>query len=205
MALSAARSPEELLALAQAGDGEALGALLAQYRDYLALLARLQVRQRLQGKVDAQDLVQETFLKAHRHFDQFRGASEREWTAWLRQILATTAANMVRHYLGSKGRDPRLERTLAEAFDHSSRCLEAGLALPHSTPSQQAMRREQSVLLADALARLPDDQREAVILRHLEALGFAEVSARMGRSVESVKKLWARGLAKLRELMRSQT
>jgi RNA polymerase sigma-70 factor, ECF subfamily len=201
--LSPARAPEDLLALAQAGDGEALGQLLAMYRDYLALLARLQVRQRLQGKVDAQDLVQETYLKAHRHFARFRGTTEREWTAWLRQILATSAANLVRHYLGSKGRDPRLERELADAFADSSRCLEGGFALPQSTPSQQAVRREQAVLLAAALARLPEDQREAVILRHLEALTFPEVAEQMGRSVDSVKKLWARGLARLREQMRS--
>jgi RNA polymerase sigma-70 factor, ECF subfamily len=196
-------SPEHLLARAQAGDPDARGRLLAGYHHYLALLARLQVRRRLQGKIDPQDLVQETFLKAHRHFGQFRGTTERQWTAWLRQILATSAANLVRRYLGSRARDPRLERELADAFDESSRCLDAGLALVQSTPSQQASRREQAVLLAEALARLPEDHREAVILRHLEGLTFPEVAERMGRSQDSVKKLWARGLARLRDLMRT--
>ena len=199
---SAALGPEDLLARARAGDRDALGQLLAAYRDYLALLARVQVGRRLRGKVDAQDLVQEACLKAHRHFARFRGRTEREWTAWLRQILATTAANLVRRYLGSRARDPRLERDLADAIDQSSRGLEAGFALPHSTPSQPAARREQAVLRAAALARLPDDHREAVILRHLEGLTFPDVAARMGRSVDSVKKLWARGLARLREQMR---
>ena len=201
--LTVSDSPDRLLALARAGDRDALGRLLALYHNYLGLLARLQVRRRLQGKVDAADLVQETFLKAHRHFATFRGSTEREWTAWLRQILATSSANLVRHYLGSRGRDPRLERELADAFDASSRCLEGGFALPQSTPSQQAARREQAVVLAEALARLPEDHREAVILRHLEGLTFPEVADRMGRSVDSVKKLWARGLARLRDLMRS--
>ena len=200
---SAEPMPEHLLALARAGDRDALGRLLARYRDYLGLLARLQVRRRLQGKVDPVDLVQETFLKAHRHFANFHGTGEREWTAWLRQILVTSAANLVRHFLGSKGRDPRLERELADGFDESSRCLEGGFALAQSTPSQQAARREQAVLLAEALARLPADHREAVILRHLEGLTFPEVADHMGRSVDSVKKLWARGLARLRELMRT--
>ena len=203
-ALSAPGSPDQLLARAQAGDGPALGQLLALYHNYLNLLARLQVRRRLQGKVDPADLVQETFLKAHRHFATFRGATEREWTAWLRQILATSAANLVRHYLGNRGRDPRLEREMVDAFDESSRCLEGGFGLVQSTPSQQAVRREQAVLLAEALARLPEDHREAVILRHLEGLTFPEVADRMGRTVDSVKKLWARGLARLRDLMRSQ-
>jgi len=201
--LVAADAPDRLLTLARAGDRNALGRLLAQYHNYLGLLARLQVSRRLQGKVDPADLVQETFLKAHRHFAAFRGGTEREWTAWLRHIMATSAANLVRHYLGSKGRDPRLERELADAFDASSRCLEAGYALPQSTPSQQASRREQAVLLAEALAGLPEDHREAVILRHLEGLTFPEVADCMGRSVDSVKKLWARGLARLRDLMRT--
>jgi RNA polymerase sigma-70 factor (ECF subfamily) len=204
-ALPVAESLKHLLALAQAGDSSALGRLLAHYQKYLELLARLQLRSRLQGKADPADLVQETFLKAHRHFAEFRGATEREWTAWLRQILATSAANLVRHYLGNRGRDLRLERDLADAFSESSRCMESAFAFPQSTPSQQAAHREQAVLLAEALALLPDDYREAVILRHLECLTFPEVAHRMGRSMDSVKKLWARGLARLRDLMRIQS
>lgn len=200
---SASHMPEDLLKRAQSGDREALGFLLDRYRDYMELLARLRVSRRLQGKVDLQDLVQETFLKAHRSFSQFRGSSEAEWTAWLRQILATSAANQVRRYLGNKSRDPKLERELIDAIDESSRCMERAVAAKQSTPSQRAVRREQAVLLADALALLPADQRETVILRHLEALSFPEVAERMGRTVDSVKKLWARGLARLRVLMRN--
>jgi RNA polymerase sigma-70 factor (ECF subfamily) len=70
--------PEQLLRLARAGDDSARGQLLELYRNYLALLARLQIGRRLQGKVDASDLVQEAFLKAHRHFKQFHGNSEGE-------------------------------------------------------------------------------------------------------------------------------
>ena len=67
-----------------------------------------------------------------------------------------------------------------------------------STPSQQAARREQAVLLADALDRLPQDYREVIILRHLEGLTFPEVARRLDRTLDSVEKLWARGLARLR-------
>ena len=79
-------------------------------------------------------------------------------------------------------------------MDESSRSLDGGFGLVQSTPSQQAARREQAVLLAEALARLPEDYREVIILRHLEGLTFPEVAERMGRTVDSVKKLWARGL-----------
>jgi RNA polymerase sigma-70 factor (ECF subfamily) len=190
--------PEELLRAARTGDGSALGRLLEGYRRYLTLLARLEIDRRLQGKLDPSDLVQETFLEAHRDFAQFRGSGEAELLAWLRQVLVRNLANQVRRYLGTRGRDVRLERELAAEVDRSSQALDRGLAAPHSSPSKQAARREQAVLLAEALGRLPEDYREVIVLRHLQERSFPEVAARMGRSVEGVKKLWARALARLR-------
>src|SRR5262249_19494528 len=104
--------PERWLHLARCGDGAALGRLLGRYRAYLTVLARLQIGRRLRGKVDASDPVQETFLKAHRHLDQFRGTTEEEWAAWLRQILAANLANLVRRYYHTRGRDVRIEQEL---------------------------------------------------------------------------------------------
>ena len=186
-----------LLKLAQDGDGAALGQLLESCRPYLTLLARLQIDRRLRGKVDAADLVQETFLEAHRDFAQFRGTTEATLLAWLRQVLARNLANLGRRY-GTQRREVRLERALAVELDESSRVLDQGLAAPGSSPSHQAARREQAVLLADALDQLPADYREVLILRHLEGLSFPEVARRMGRSLDSVDKLWARALARLR-------
>jgi RNA polymerase sigma-70 factor (ECF subfamily) len=190
--------PERLLAEARAGDAGALGELLELYRNYLSLLARLQVGRRLQGKVDATDLVQETFLEAHRDFRQFRGHTEPQLIAWLRRILATNLANLVRRYQGTRRRDLNLERELTFELDQSWQALDRGLVAQQSSPSHQAARREQAVLLADALERLPEDYREAIVLRQLEGLSFPEVARRMDRSEDSVKKLWARGLARLR-------
>ncbi|HEV3260254.1 MAG TPA: sigma-70 family RNA polymerase sigma factor [Gemmataceae bacterium] len=198
MGLSAAADPEQLLRLAREGDAPALGQLLELYRSYLALLARLQIGRRLQGKVDAADLVQETFLAAHRAFGLFRGTTEAEVVSWLRQILAANLSALLRRYLGTQRRDVRLERELALELDQSSRVLDQGLVAPSSSPSQQAARREQAVLLADALGRLPETYREVIILRHLEGLSFPEVASRMRRSVDSVKNLWARALGRLR-------
>jgi RNA polymerase sigma-70 factor (ECF subfamily) len=189
---------EHLLPLAQAGHADALGQLLERYRNYLELLARIQIGRRLQSKVDAADLVQETFLDAHATFGEFRGATERELVAWLRRVLAFNLASLVRHYLGTRRRDVGLERELAQDLDQSSQALGGAFVAPYSSPSHQAARREQAVLLADALGRLPPDYREAIILRQLEGLSFAEVARHMRRSVDSVKKLWVRGLARLR-------
>src|SRR6516162_10793554 len=143
--------PEVLLDRAKAGDAPALGRLLGVYRAYLVVLARVQIGRRLQGKVDASDLVQEAFLGAHRDFPQFRGTTEKEFLGWLRQILASLLANLVRHYQGTQRRDVRLERQLAVELEQSSQALDRGLADPQSSPSAQAIRREQSVVLADAL------------------------------------------------------
>ena len=114
-------------------------------------------------------------------------------------------ADLLRRYLGTQGRDVRLEREIRDAIDQSSVLLDRGLVAPQSSPSQQAERREQGVLLADALDQLPDDYREVLVLRHLEGLAFPEVARRMGRSQDSVEKLWMRGLARLRQIMGGAT
>lgn len=195
---------DQLLQRAREGDVPALGPLLERYRAYLVVLARVQIGRRLQGKVDAADLVQEAFLGAYRDFPQFRGTTEKEFLAWLRQILASLLANLVRHYQGTQRRDVRLERQLAVELEQSSQALDRGLIAPQSSPSEQAARREQAVLLAEALGRLPDDLRDLLILRHLEGLTFPQVAERLGRTVDSVKKQWPRALASLRRLLEGE-
>jgi len=194
-------NPEELLALARSGDLGALGELLESYRVYMGLLVRLQVGKRLRVKVDPSDVVQETFLEAHRDFSQLQGNTEGELLGWLRQILARNLANQVRRYNGTQQRDPRLERELAAELEQSSRDFDQALVAQQGSPSQQAVRREQGVLLAQALQELPSDYREVIILRHLEGLSFPEVARRMERTLDSVDKLWARALAQLRRSM----
>lgn len=193
--------PNALLHQARAGNETALGLLLESYSTYLTLLARVQIGRRLQGKVDPGDVVQETFLEAHRQMPQFRGTSEAELVAWLRKILAGQLALTLRRYLGTKGRDVNLERELGVELDQSSQVLDGGFLATHSTPSQHAARREQAVMLAAALDKLPPEYREVIILRHLESLPFADVARRMSRSEDSVQKLWVRALASLRRSM----
>ena len=192
-------SPEALLGLARQGDRAALGRLLETYRPYLTLLARVQIGRRLRGKADASDVVQDAFLGAHRDFGQFRGDSEREFLAWLRQVLASVLANFIRNYQGAKRRDVRLEQQLVVELEESSQALDRALVASHGGPHDHVERREQAVLLAEALNRLTDDYRELLVLRHLEGLTFPEVAKRMGRTLDSVKKRWPRALVRLRQ------
>jgi RNA polymerase sigma-70 factor, ECF subfamily len=168
-----------------------------RYRDYLRLLARLHLSRRLQGKLDPSDLVQQTLLQAYRACDQFRGNSPAELARWLRQILARTLANAARD-LGRARRNVALERSLEAAIEDSSQKLENWLAAAEISPGELAVRNEQLLLLASALTRLPDDQREALLLRHYEGLSLQEVSARLGRTKPAVASLLRRGLRQLR-------
>jgi RNA polymerase sigma-70 factor (ECF subfamily) len=192
------RSPEELLAGARAGGAECLGALLELYRNYLQLLARTQLDLHLQGRAGASDLVQETFLRACDHFDQFRGDTEKELMGWLRRILLNCLARLVEREVRAQKRDRRRQVSL-EMLERSSINLEAALASPHSSPSAQVRRRELAALVADQLARLPADYREVIVLRNLEGLPFDEVARRMGRTPGAVRVLWLRALDRMRQ------
>lgn len=194
-------APQTLFEQARLGSEVARGELLEAYRPYLELLSRVEIGRRLQTKVDTADIVQETFLEAHRNFAGFRGRTAAEFVQWLREILAGRVANVLRHYLGTKGRDVRRERSLHVDLDQSSRIIDRGLFAVQSTPSQQVVKRETGLQLAAAISKLPDAYRDVVVLRHLEECSFAEVATRMGRSVDSVQKLWVRALASLREQM----
>jgi len=188
----------DLIVRAKAGDTDSLGELLEAYRSYLGLLARLQIDRRLQGKVAPSDLVQETFLQAERAFAGFRGSNEIQLTAWLRKVLATQVVRLYRHHQ-AKRRDYKLDRELEAELNQSSLILQQNFRSRQSSPSGSAARREEAVLLADALARLPPDYREVILLRNLENRPFAEVALRMDRSQSSVKSLWTRALARLRD------
>jgi RNA polymerase sigma-70 factor (ECF subfamily) len=163
------------------------------------LLARLQMDGRLRARLNPSDVVQQTLLEAYRKREQFRGHGEEELAGWLRQILIHNMADACRA-LGRAKRDVALERSLED----SAVRLGALLAADQSSPSQHAIRNEQWLAVADALAGLPDAQREAVVLHYLQDLPLAEVAGQLGKSEAAVAGLLHRGLKKLRELLHQQ-
>lgn len=171
------------------------------YRSYLVLLARLQIGPRLRAKVDASDVVQQAILHAHERRDQFRGATEGEWLAWLRAILANALGAVVRRY-DAQARDPGRERSLEAELERSSSRLEGLLVTDLTSPSERAVRGEELLRLTHALARLPEDQRRVVELHYLKGLPVAEVAEQIGRTRPSAVGLLFRGLKRLRELLR---
>jgi RNA polymerase sigma-70 factor (ECF subfamily) len=171
------------------------------HRDYLLLLVRLQLGPRLRAKLDASDVVQQAILHAHERRDQFRGRTDGEWLAWLRTILANALASAMRRF-EAKRRDPARERSLEAELERSSSRLEELLAADQTSPSARAVRGEDFTRLAQALNRLPDDQRRVVELRYLDGLALAEVAEKIGRTRPAAVGLLFRGLKRLRELLR---
>jgi RNA polymerase sigma-70 factor, ECF subfamily len=173
---------------------------LERFREYLHLLARLQLATGTAVKLDASDVVQQALLQAHRQRRLFRGGCEAEMAAWLRQILAGVLTDAQRSQRRAR-RDVTRERSLEAALDRSSVLIGSCLAAPQSSPSAQAQRHEEAVRLAAALATLPDPQREALVLRYYQGQSIDDISQRLGRSAAAVAGLLKRGIRALRTLL----
>jgi RNA polymerase sigma-70 factor (ECF subfamily) len=173
--------------------------MLQRYRPWLHLLARMEIDGQFHGKFDASDVVQQTLLEAVRGLPQFHGGTEAEMLAWLRQVLAHVLAHEIRRYRGTQQRNVGREASLEQSLAQSATRLRDMMVAPGTSPSGQAVRHEQEVLLAEALSRLPADYREVIVLRNLQGLDHEEVARRMGRSAGAVRMLWVRALAQLRE------
>jgi RNA polymerase sigma-70 factor (ECF subfamily) len=171
---------------------------LETFREYLRLMARINLDPRLRGRIDPSDLVQQTLLKAHEKRDQFRGKTDAEQAAWLRAILANQIADALRRF-GRQRKDR--ERSLEEALEHSSARLDAWLAAERSSPSQKFVRQENLIEMADWIAKLPEDQRTALELRHLQGLSVPAAAREMGKSPAAVASLLYRAMKCLRQMM----
>lgn len=172
------------------------------YRSYLVVCARVCVRTLgpLRSKLDASDLVQDALLRAHTALPQFRGATEPQFTAWLRTILETTLLDKLKHHARAR-RDAKREQAFGDSIRESSvRCANRleRIAADGPSPSQQVVRNERARLLADALMTLPEDQRTALELHYLEDRPLREAAAMMQRTTASVAGLLRRGLAEMR-------
>ena len=194
-----ASSVARCIRLAREGQGDALAQILDAYRNYLRLIASTCFERELRGKADPSDVVQDALVKVHQNFHQFRGATERELLAWMRTILSRLLTDLHRRYLRGAEREVGRERSLGDVVDRSSLVLERLVANRQESPSARATKREQGVLLADALARLGDDDREVITLRNLLELEWDEVARRMGRSADAVRMLWTRAIRRLGE------
>jgi RNA polymerase sigma-70 factor (ECF subfamily) len=176
---------------------------LERFRAYLAVLARLHLDPRLGRKIDVSGVVQQTLLEAYQSLGKIQARSEGEQAAWLRRALANNLKDELRKW-HTAARDLGRERSLEDALDQSSARLEAWLIADQSSPSQQAARQERAVQLAEALERLPEAQREALVLQHWHGWTLAEIAEHLGRTPAAVAGLLHRGLQQLRQRLQEK-
>jgi RNA polymerase sigma-70 factor, ECF subfamily len=192
---------EELVAAARVGSSDAMGKLLDAYRSYLLLIANQELRLRGPAKVTASDVVQDTFLEAHRDFAAFGGGSAPTFRGWLRQMLLHNLADAYRRYEGTAKGPANREANLSASATYE---VLSRVAAQDPTPSQVATERESDARLEQALQTLPDDYRAAILMRYREGLSFEEIADRMDRSVDAVRKLWLRGVKRLQAVLAAE-
>ena len=200
------RSPSGIarsIRLAREGQEKSLSELLDAHRNYLRLLAASCLHREMRGKADPSDVVQETLLKVHENFHQFRGTTELEWMAWLRRILVRSLSDFQKGFHRHR-RNVARERSLESDVDRSSAMLRNMIPGAGPSPSQEAQRRESAALVADAIAELKAEDSEVVILRSLHELDWRAIAERTGRSPDAARMLWARAMQRVGGLLKGR-
>ena len=194
---------EMLIQRARNGETEALGELLAAFQNQLALQAKIQLRSQLREKVSESDVVQQTYINAFRGFSTFRGTTQEELAAWLRQILTFSVANQIRQFTATASRDTSLERNIQSVIEQSSQTLDKSLHSAVKSPSSVVCSHERAARLTAALQQLAPKYRDVIMSRCFDELTFPEIARKMRVSEDSVQKLWWRGISKLQHQLKN--
>src|SRR4051794_17933292 len=186
----------ELLDRAGQGDRTALGELLARHEARLRVLVSLRLDRRLQRRIDAADVLQDTYLEAASRFGDFLRDQPMPFYLWLRFLTVQKVHLLHRQHLGTQARDAGRELSLQQGVstENSSAILAEQLVGQHTTPSQAAIRAEQELRLQEALDRMDPLDREVLVLRHFEQLSNVETARVLGVSEGASSRRYGRAL-----------
>lgn len=174
--------------------------LMEEFRAYLETLTFIQIDPRLRSKFSVSDIIQNTLLEAWRELKRIETLDDDGRKRWLRKMLVNNLLEEIARWR-TRGRDVRLEQSLEAAAAESSCRLQSWLAIEDSSPSEQAMRKEKSLRLLEALSKLDARQREALILQKYHGWTLAQIAEHLGCTTGTVAGLHARGLKELRQLL----
>jgi RNA polymerase sigma-70 factor (ECF subfamily) len=194
---------EELTRRLREGDTDAAGKLFVLCRDRLRRMVKLRLDQRLQGRLDPSDVLQEAFLDVQKKAPDFADRGDLPGYLWLRLITAERLLILHRHHLGTQMRNAAQEVSIyqGELPTASSQCL-ANLLLGRLTsPSEAAIRAERQLRLQDALNQMDPTDREVLALRHFEELSNSEAAAVLGISKTAASNRYVRALKRLKEVL----
>jgi RNA polymerase sigma-70 factor, ECF subfamily len=194
-----------LVARAAAGDRGAVVELLARYRGRLRRMVALRLDPRLQGRVDASDVIQEGYLDAMRRLDEFIRDPSVPFYIWLRFLVGQRVQEQHRRHLGTPGRDVGREVSIYRGAmpGASTGALAARLLGKLTSPSQAAVRAERKIRLQESLNRLDPLDREILVLRHYEQMTNGDAAAALGLEKSAASKRYTRALERLKEIMAS--
>jgi len=192
-----------LIERARAGDTQALNELFARHRGRLRRMVEVRLDQRLQGRVDASDVIQEAHLEAAERLEEYLGNPKLPIFLWLRLVVAERLLKIHRQHLGTQKRDAGREISLfREALPAaSSSALAAQLLGQQTSPSQAAVRAERMLRLQEALNSLEPIDREILSLRHFEELSRAEAAQALGIEEAAAAKRYVRALKRLKDVL----
>jgi RNA polymerase sigma-70 factor (ECF subfamily) len=194
---------EELLARAEKGDRGALDSLFGRHRERLVWMVRLRLDRRLQGRIDADDVIQETYVEAFERLPDYLRERKLPFFLWLRFLAGQKVLQLHRHHLGAQRRDPRLEVRLhgGPLPEATSVALAHQILGRHTAPSEAAARAELRVKLEEALNEMDPVDREILALRHFEQLTNAEAATELGLEEAAASKRYVRALRRLKGVL----
>jgi len=196
---------DRLLQRAAAGDSQGWEILFAEYRERLRRMVALRLDQRLQVRIDASDVIQETYLEAWGRLAEYLREPKMSFYLWLRFLAGQKLVTLHRHHFGTHMRDIGREVSLYQGAlpETSSAALAAQLLGHGPRPSEAAMRAELKIRLQEALNSMDPLDREVLALRHFEQLSRAETAQVLGIQESATSKRYVRALRRLKEILAS--
>jgi RNA polymerase sigma-70 factor (ECF subfamily) len=188
----------DLLERAYGGDQGAFEELFGRYRDYLRNVVAMRIDPKLRPRVDPSDVVQETQAEAFRRLGDYLERQPMPFRIWLRKTACERLLKLRARHVEAARRSLRREVALP---DRSSLLLAQQLFAAGSTPSQQASRREIARQVNQAMAHLPESDREILLMRHFEGLSYEEISAALEITAATARKRYGRALLRLQSLL----
>jgi RNA polymerase sigma-70 factor (ECF subfamily) len=187
----------------RAGDTAAAGDLFTACRDRLKRMVRLRLDRRLQGRLDASDVLQEAYFDVQKKALDFAAKPDLPAYLWLRLVTAERLLILHRHHLGAQMRDAGQEVSLCRgglpaASTHSLANLLLGRL---TSPTQAAIRSERQARLQEALNSMDAIDREVLALRHFEELSNSDVAAVLGLTKSAASNRYIRALKRLKEIL----
>jgi RNA polymerase sigma-70 factor (ECF subfamily) len=180
-----------LLLAARGGKTAAIGQLLEMHWESLLHVAKQNLSPQMRAKLDEFDIVQDTLVEVAANFDQFSGSQSHEFAGWLKAALLNNVRDARRRFESQR-------RAVGREVSLHDSAIRDQLKCNSPSPSSRIRRQEGQQLIEQATEHLSAEHREVLDLRHRKNLNFWEIARHLGRSENSVRKLWARAMAKLR-------